>query len=104
VPERPHPAIEAAAYFLVSEALKNVAKYARADRVSVDIAATDGMLEVTIADDGAGGADASKGSGLRGLVDRVTALGGQMDVTSPPGRRTRLSARLPVRVLAATLA
>ena len=100
VPERPDPTIEAAAYFLVSEALTNVAKYARADRVSVDIEAADGRLEVTVADDGAGGADATKGSGLRGLVDRVTALGGQMDVSSPPGQGTRLSAELPVNVLA----
>ncbi|HKG65365.1 MAG TPA: ATP-binding protein [Solirubrobacteraceae bacterium] len=101
VPERPDPTIEAAAYFLVSEALTNVAKYAGAERVSVDVTATDGTLELTIADDGAGGADATKGSGLRGLVDRVTALGGRMDVSSPPGRGTRLSARLPASVLAA---
>jgi signal transduction histidine kinase len=100
VPDRLDPTIEAAAYFLVSEALTNVAKYAHAERVSVDIAATDGAVEVTIADDGAGGADAAKGSGLRGLIDRVTALGGRMDVSSPPGRGTRLSARLPVNVLA----
>lgn len=100
VPDRLDPTIEAAAYFLVSEALTNVAKHARADRVSVDIAATDAALEVTIADDGAGGADAAKGSGLRGLVDRVTAVGGRLDVTSPPGQGTRLSARLPLSVLA----
>ena len=83
-----------------SGALTNVTKYAGADRVSVDVTATDGTLEVTVADDGAGGADAAKGSGLRGLVDRVTALGGRMDVSSPPGQGTRLSARLPVSVLA----
>ena len=101
VSERPDPTIEAAAYFLVSEALTNVAKYARADTVGVDVAAIDGTLEVTIVDDGAGGADAAKGSGLRGLADRVTALGGMMDVSSPPGQGTRLSAHLPVSVLAA---
>ena len=100
VPDRLDPTIEAAAYFLVSEALTNVAKHARADRVTVDIAATDGALEVTIADDGAGGADTAKGSGLRGLVDRVTAVGGRLDVSSPPGQGTRLSARLPTSVLA----
>jgi signal transduction histidine kinase len=100
VPERIDPTIEAAAYFLVSEALTNVAKYARADRVGVDVMVTDGTLEVTIADDGIGGADDRKGSGLRGLVDRVTAVGGRMDVSSPPGRGTRLCARLPVRVVA----
>ena len=100
VPDRLDPTIEVAAYFLVSEALTNVAKHAGAERVSVDIAATDATLEVTIADDGAGGADAAKGSGLRGLVDRVTAVGGRLDVTSPPGQGTRLSARLPLSVLA----
>jgi signal transduction histidine kinase len=100
VPDRLDPTIEAAAYFLVSEALTNVAKHAQADRVTVDIAATDGTLEVTIADDGAGGADAANGSGLRGLVDRVTAVGGRLDVDSPPGQGTRLSARLPASVLA----
>ena len=99
VPDRLDPTIEAAAYFLVSEALTNVAKHARADRVAVDIAASNGTVEVTIADDGAGGADTAKGSGLRGLVDRVTAVGGRLDVTSPPGQGTRLSARLPASVL-----
>jgi signal transduction histidine kinase len=67
----------------------------------VDVAATDGALEVTIADDGAGGADTAKGSGLQGLIDRVTAVGGRLDVTSPSGQGTRLSASLPVSVLAA---
>jgi signal transduction histidine kinase len=99
VPDRLDPTIEAAAYFLVSEALTNIAKHAQADRVTVDIAATDGTLEVTIADDGAGGADPANGSGLRGLVDRVTAIGGRLDVSSPSGQGTRLSARLPTRVL-----
>jgi signal transduction histidine kinase len=100
VPERLDPTIEAAAYFLVSEALTNVAKHAQADSVSVDIAATDRAVEVTIADDGAGGADAANGSGLRGLVDRVTAVGGRLNVSSPPGQGTRLSAHLPASVLA----
>ena len=100
VPDRLDPTIEAAAYFLVSEALTNVAKHARADRVSVALAATGGALEVTIADDGAGGADTAKGSGLRGLADRVTAIGGRLDVSSPPGEGTRLSASLPASVLA----
>ena len=99
VQDRLDPTIEAAAYFLVSEALTNVAKHAQADAVSVDITATDDMLELTIADDGAGGADPANGSGLRGLVDRVTAVGGRLDVSSPSGQGTRLSARLPTRVL-----
>ena len=77
VPEGLDAAIEAAAYFLVSEALTNVAKHARAETVSVDVAATDGTLVVTIADDGVGGADPERGSGVRGLVDRVEAVGGR---------------------------
>jgi signal transduction histidine kinase len=77
----------------------NVAKHAEADRVSVDVASAGGTLVVTIADDGAGGADPGRGSGLRGLSDRVEAVGGRLEVTSPPGQGTRLCARLPTNVL-----
>jgi signal transduction histidine kinase len=93
------PTIEAAAYFLVSEALTNVAKYAHADMVTVDVSTMAGVLLVTISDDGMGGADPQRGSGLRGLVDRVQALGGQLEVNSPPGEGTRLRAQLPTNVL-----
>jgi signal transduction histidine kinase len=99
VPGRLDAAIEAAAYFLVSEALPNVAKYAQADSVTVDLDCTGGALTVTIADDGVGGADPSCGSGLRGLVDRVHAVGGRVEVSSPPGEGTRLRAQLPTNVL-----
>jgi signal transduction histidine kinase len=99
VPDRLDATIEAAAYFLVSEALTNVAKHAQADAVSVDITATDGTLAVTIADNGVGGADPANGSGLRGLVDRVTAVGGRLEVSSPPSEGTRLCAHLPMSVL-----
>jgi signal transduction histidine kinase len=99
VPDRLDATIEAAAYFLVSEALTNVAKHAQADAVSVDITATDGTLAVTIADNGVGGADPANGSGLRGLVDRVTAVGGRLEVSSPPAEGTRLCAHLPMSVL-----
>jgi signal transduction histidine kinase len=99
VPDRLDPAIEATVYFLVSEALTNVAKYAQADAVSVDVAPAGGDLVVTIADDGVGGADPGQGSGLRGLLDRVHAIGGRLHVTSSPGQGTRLSAHLPARVL-----
>jgi len=99
VPERPDPSIEAAAYFLISEALTNVAKYAQAGAVTVDLRYERGILVVTIADDGVGGADPSRGSGLRGLFDRVEAIGGQIDITSAPGRGTRLCARMPTNVL-----
>jgi signal transduction histidine kinase len=99
VPERLDSAIEAAAYFLTSEALTNVAKYARATTVTVDVATTDGTLVVHIDDDGIGGADPGSGSGLRGLVDRVEAVGGHLEIKSPPGEGTRLCGRLPTNVL-----
>ena len=72
----PEP-IEAAAFYVVSESLTNVAKYASASRAQVDLARDDGLLVVEVSDDGVGGADPGKGSGLRGLTDRVEALGGQ---------------------------
>jgi signal transduction histidine kinase len=99
VPEGLDKAIEAAAYFVVSEALTNVAKYARAESVTVDVAPREGTLVVTVADDGVGGADATAGSGLRGLVDRVEAVGGRLEVESVPRHGTRLCARLPMNVL-----
>ena len=89
-------AVEAAAYFVCSEALANIAKYARASRASVRLETGDGVLTVEVADDGAGGADPAGGSGLRGLADRVEALGGRIRVDSPPGRGTRLTAELPL--------
>jgi signal transduction histidine kinase len=101
LPQRLAPAIEAAAYFLVSEALTNVAKHAQADSVTVDVASTDGALVVTIADDGIGGADTRHGTGLRGLVDRVDAVGGRLELSSERGRGTRICARLPTHVLGA---
>jgi signal transduction histidine kinase len=99
VTERLDTAIEAAAYFLVCEALTNVAKYAEADAVSVDVACDRGTLVVTVADDGIGGADPRRGSGLRGLVDRVDAVGGRLEISSAPGEGTRLCAQLPTTVL-----
>jgi len=98
VPGRLDAVIEAAAYFLVSEALTNVAKYAQANTVSVDLEPIGATLVVTIADDGIGGADPGRGSGLRGLVDRVHAVGGRLEVGSPLGRGTRLCAQLPANV------
>ena len=99
IPGRPDPAIEAAAYFLVSEALTNVAKYAKATAVSVDLTASGGDLRVSIVDDGVGGAGPDRGSGLRGLLDRVQAMGGDLEIVSPPGDGTRLRARLPMHLL-----
>jgi signal transduction histidine kinase len=90
----PEP-IELAAYFVTSEALANVGKYARAKSASVRVARGDGALVVEIADDGIGGADAARGSGLRGLADRVEALDGRLRVVSPPGAGTVVRAELP---------
>ena len=91
----PEP-VEAAAYFLVSEALTNVVKYARASQATVRVARDNGTAVVEVADDGVGGADPGRGSGLRGLADRVAALDGSMRVDSPPGQGTRLRAVIPV--------
>jgi signal transduction histidine kinase len=87
--------VEAAAYYLVSEALTNIAKHAEASAVRIRVQRTDGRAVVEIADDGIGGADNARGSGLRGLADRVDALGGQLRVESPPGRGTVLHAEIP---------
>ena len=88
-------AVEAAAYFLVSESLANVAKYAQASRVRISIAQRNGCAIVDIEDDGLGGADPSRGSGLRGLYDRIQALGGTLSVESPLRRGTRIHAEIP---------
>lgn len=89
--------IEATAYFIVSEALTNVVKHARADRASVTVAVEGGMLSIEIRDDGVGGAWGSEGAtGLRGLQDRVSAAGGRLVVHSPPGHGTRVRALLPL--------
>jgi signal transduction histidine kinase len=87
--------VELAAYFVVCEALANVAKYARATRASVRVSRRDGFAVIEIADDGVGGADESTGSGLRGLADRVAALDGTLRITSPLGRGTVVTAQLP---------
>jgi signal transduction histidine kinase len=93
--ERLPPALEAAAYFVVTEALTNVAKYASASAAEVHIHRENGEVVIDVADDGIGGADPAAGSGLAGLADRVTALGGRLDVVSPPGGGTRVRAELP---------
>ncbi len=92
---RPPPAVEAAAYFVVAEALTNVAKYARADRTIVRAFHEGDEVVVEVEDDGVGGAAAERGSGLRGLGDRVGALDGTLAVESPPGAGTLVRARIP---------
>ncbi|HEX6568039.1 MAG TPA: ATP-binding protein, partial [Acidimicrobiales bacterium] len=95
VAERPPPAVESAAYFVVTEALTNVARHAHATRAAVAIARAGDRLVVEVRDDGVGGADPDRGSGLRGLRDRVTALGGTMRLVSPPGGPTTLLVDVP---------
>jgi signal transduction histidine kinase len=91
----PQPA-EVAAYYVVSEALTNAAKHARASTVHVDVTARDSLVELRVRDDGVGGADAGRGSGLIGLTDRVEALGGSIEIASPAGRGTCLHVQIPI--------
>jgi signal transduction histidine kinase len=88
-------AVESAAYFVVAEALTNVAKYAEATRATVNVERVDGIVEVAVVDDGVGGADPGRGSGLRGLADRLSALDGELDVQSAAGAGTTIRARIP---------
>ena len=97
-PQRLPAIIETAVYFLCSEALTNVGKYAHASRIDVTVRADADLVTVLIADDGVGGADPSAGSGLRGVADRVEALGGRFLVDSPAGRGTRLLAEIPAAI------
>jgi signal transduction histidine kinase len=94
--ERLPAPIEAAAYFVVAEALTNVAKYAEADVAHVQLRRVSGELTILVADDGIGGADADGGSGLRGLHDRVSALDGTLTIDSPPEHGTRIHTRIPL--------
>src|SRR5215218_4797799 len=95
--QRLPPAVEATAYFITAEALTNVAKYAGDEaKAWVELQEDRGRLRVTVRDDGAGGADPRRGTGLRGLNDRVAALDGRFEVTSPPGGGTTVVAELPL--------
>jgi len=87
--------VEAAAYYVVAEAITNVGKYAHASSATVSISRSNGTTNVTVSDDGVGGADPTHGSGLRGLAARVEALNGHLDVESAPGRGTRVKAEIP---------
>ena len=89
---------EVAAYYVVAEALTNAAKHARASQVTVRAEAEDANLHLSIRDDGIGGADSAKGSGLTGLIDRVEAVGGKMAISSQPGSGTSLLVEIPVEV------
>jgi signal transduction histidine kinase len=94
------PAVEAAAYFVVAEALTNVARYAKAPEARVELRRDGDGIVVLVADDGVGGADLRAGSGLRGLQDRLAVVDGVLAIDSPPGAGTRLEARIPWPVTA----
>ena len=89
---------EVAAYYVVAEALTNAAKHARASQVNVNVEADSANLRLSIRDDGIGGADSAKGSGLIGLIDRVEALGGTMEISSHAGNGTSLVVKIPYEV------
>jgi signal transduction histidine kinase len=94
--ERLTPTVEAAAYYVVAEAITNVGKYARASAATVGVSRSSTRATVTVSDDGVGGADPARGSGLHGLAARVESLNGRLDVTSPPGHGTRIKAEIPL--------
>jgi signal transduction histidine kinase len=95
-PERLPPPVEAAAYFVIAEALTNVVKYSGASQARVSVSRGNGHAVVEVADDGVGGADPGRGSGLRGLADRISALDGTLVLSSPEGAGTLLRAEIPV--------
>jgi signal transduction histidine kinase len=97
IPEQRYPpSVESAAYFIAAEALTNVAKYAKATTARITATRSADALQLTVEDDGAGGATPSPGSGLSGLQDRVAALAGTLIIDSPPGAGTRIRAELPL--------
>jgi signal transduction histidine kinase len=93
--ERLSGPVEAAAYYVVAEAMTNVAKYAHATHATVSVRRSNGRATVTVTDDGVGGADPALGTGLRGLADRLEALNGHLDVESSAAGGTRISAEIP---------
>jgi signal transduction histidine kinase len=95
-PQRLPVSIEAAAYYVISEAVTNIVKYAGATMIDVTVEMDDTFVRVTVSDDGCGGADPSAGTGLRGLRDRVAALDGTLGVDSPADRGTRIVAEIPL--------
>jgi PAS domain S-box-containing protein len=96
VSERPSESIETAVYYVISEALANAAKHARASEISVVLTTSRSEIRAIVEDDGGGGAEASAGSGLVGLIDRIEALGGKVALHSPPGHGTRISIEMPL--------
>jgi signal transduction histidine kinase len=97
VPARPSPAIETIAYFCAAELLANAAKHSSAARIEIKVTGRADTLLLEVADDGTGGADPARGSGLAGLAQRAAVVDGRLDITSPPGGPTRIAAELPLR-------
>jgi signal transduction histidine kinase len=95
VPRRVPPTVEAVAYFMVSEALANVAKHAQASAARVDVWLDGALLRLSVADDGIGGADAARGSGLTGLAQRAASVDGGFEIVSPVGGPTTIMVKLP---------
>jgi len=96
LPARPAPAIEAITYFCAAELLANAAKHSGASTIKIDAAERAGLLVLTITDDGCGGADPARGSGLAGLAQRAAVVDGHLDITSPPGSPTQVTVELPL--------
>jgi len=97
VPVRPSPAIETIAYFCAAELLANAAKHSKAKKITIFITERAGLLALQVTDDGLGGAEPSRGSGLSGLVQRVAVVDGRLDIASPPGGPTTITVELPLR-------
>ena len=97
IPVRPTPAIETIAYFCASELLANAAKHSLAKKLAVRAAGRRGVLLLSVADDGRGGADAARGTGLTGLAQRVAVVDGRLTIASPPGGPTKVTVELPLR-------
>ena len=97
VPERPAPAIETIAYFCAAELLANAAKHSHANKVTIEVAERGGTLVLRVSDDGRGGADSARGSGLSGLAQRVRTVDGRLEIASPPGGPTQVTVQLPLR-------
>jgi signal transduction histidine kinase len=95
IPRRPTPAIETIAYFCAAELLANAVKHSHADTITIHVAEPNGWLLLIVTDDGVGGADPARGTGLSGLAHRVGTVDGHIDIASPPGGPTRVSIRLP---------
>ena len=97
VPVRPTAAIETIAYFCAAELLANAAKHSSATRIEIRVTGKADTLLLEVGDDGTGGADPARGSGLAGLAQRAAVVDGRLSVSSPPGGPTRITAELPLR-------